>query len=378
MQLHSRVFSGRSCRLLCVAGLLGLLASLTGCGQDEGGDGGKGNNGTSGGLLVGPKPTAAKGSLDKTSAMKNKNEFEKAAQQGNPMFLDAGSLTSSGLQSGTNMALAESAGNLTLLASTVPLAGTGTARSATQLKECTKTEGNPADADKDGWAASIKVTYDCDLSSLGSLGGAEDDEESDLTSPQATSFSFKLQGGTSVKDADDAKAFPKAGFSFAYDNFRMTLSGLGGAMGNDTSTGGAAAGAAAAAGFNIALNGSINVTGDAKELKGVSEFQTSMTAGDKEASRVTQWLSSVSKPDDSADPTKSGSVSFSGFVQFLDDKGAETTLKVSTSGLTYAKSCGTDNGGYKSGTIVYEAASGKVEYVFAECKGTLKFNGEAL
>jgi hypothetical protein len=61
-----------------------------------------------------------------------------------------------------------------------------------------------------------------------------------------------------------------------------------------------------------------------------------------------------------------------------DATGKETVLKVSTQGLTYAKACGSASGGYKEGTIAYEAASGKVDYVFANCVGTLKFGTESL
>ncbi|MCA2959805.1 MAG: hypothetical protein IOD12_06095 [Silvanigrellales bacterium] len=362
---------GNVCFALCTLGLLGLLGTTSACGQDEGDNGGKGGGATGGTGFVGSKPTAVTGKLDKASATKNKDEFQKSAMQGNPVFQDNASLTTSGLKSGTSIALFSGA-RLVPLASTAPL--TGTSSGTDTLKACSQSEGDAADADADGWAASLKMVYDCDLSSLGTSSpqtGAK------LTSKEQPTFSFKLKGGTTVKDADDSKAFPNAGFSFSYDDFRMSISGLGGVAASG-GTSDAATTAASATSFDVALNGSVVVTGDAKELKGQTALQTSLKVGDAELSRVSQWFDSTSKPDNTSDPTKSGSVSFSGFLQLFDDKGAETTLKVSTSGLTYAKSCGTEFGGYKAGTITYEAASGKVEYVFADCKGTLKFNGAAL
>lgn len=362
---------GNICFSLCALGFLGLLGTTSACGQDEGDNGGKGGGATGGTGLVGSKPTTVTGTLDKASATKNKDEFQKSAMQGNPVFQDNASLTTSGLKSGTSITLL---GGMSLgpWAATAPL--TGTSSGTDSLKACSQSEGDAADADADGWAASVKMIYDCELSSLGTPSAETDTK---LTSKEQPTFSFKLKGGTTVTDADDTKAFPKAGFSFSYDDFRMSLSGLGGVTPTGSGSD-AATTAASTTSFDVALNGSVVVTGGAQELKGQTALQTSLKVGDAEMSRISQWFDSTSKPDSASDPTKSGSVSFSGFLQMFDDKGVETTLKVSTSGLTYAKSCGTEFGGYKAGTITYEAASGKVEYVFADCKGTLKFNGATL
>jgi hypothetical protein len=323
------------------------------------------------------RPTAPKGTLDKSAASARKQDFQKVATQGNPALQDATSLQSSGLaasSAGAGALGGTSAGAqwVRLLAETSALNA-----DADPYKDCMKTSGESEDADKDGWSKNLTTTYACDFSE-----GSEADAGTTASTNTAEALgAFKLSGSMAMIDADDTKPYPQAGVSFSWNTLRFALGGLkvdaasaGAGADADTGTG---AGSGATLSIDITVDGSVKITGDARELKGASNFKTSIKAGDKEA-RTVQWIDSVAKPTDPTSPEKGGTVSFSGFLQVVDVQGQESALKVSTSGLTYDASCPKSLGGYKSGTITYEAASGKAQYVFAECEGTLKFDGQAL
>jgi hypothetical protein len=230
-----------------------------------------------------------------------------------------------------------------------------------------------------------KTTFDCDLSGMldalikdASSGGSGAGSATDGTGGTLT---WKISGGFTVADQDDTKKYPLAGFSFSYDDYRMILSGLpaSSAVGGTgaASPSGTAATDGASVGFELAINGHMKVNVEGGVFKGEHKFKTAVASGE-ESTKVVQWLDSTAKPDDAAAPLKGGAVSFSGYIQSLDKEGNETNIKVSTKDLIYREACGKEFGGYESGTITYEAAEGKLEYVFSACKGTLKLDGKAL
>lgn len=340
----------------------GLLAasSLGACSQDEGDA--KKDAGGPDATFTEQKPTKTSGKIDKTTVSKDKASYQRSARQGNPAYQDQASLSQSATSSGPT--------TLSLLLDDADTDGADTP-APSNFGDCAKTTGEAKDADGDKWPKGTKTVLDCDLSkifsSLGKAGTMKlDGPLGDGTFAQAAAgadFQWKITGGFSASDANDAKKFPKAGFTFSYDDFRTTMSGTG--------KGGKSAS------MEMAMGGGMTVTGDENGLKGSFKLKTVIQSEGKTV-KALQWIDSESKPDSAGDIEASGTASFSGWMSIDQGDGKVTNIKVSTKDLAYDKTCAKTQGGWKSGTIVYEAGEGKAEYTFDNCQATLKVNGEEI
>jgi hypothetical protein len=248
--------------------------------------------------------------------------------------------------------------------------------SADPASECVKTSGDQTDADHDGLAVKATTTFSCNQSQEGAK--------------------IEMSGSIDTQDKDDANA--EGGFLLKMNDVKINIEGSGMKM-------------------KLALKGGSEMTVKDGAYVGTTDLEMTMNSA-----IFSQMASAVSTPTNgraapaprtpSAQPAQpapqpspqsvdqeitlgyffdmkmtpdagkgkdSGTLdSLNGFFKVKANE-MDVVLGVEGKGLTYSSNCGGSDGSFKDGTVTFTDGSGnKAEVVYANCKESYKYNGEAL